>query len=188
MKDKRKIFLTKMDSAVEIKDEKPDFQELVYYSDLQVKQEPIIDSLLLELSKKCSLCSKNYDHDHHTFLLSTAQIRSFCTVLGICSDNFCFEEIFKSLELCPDCTGLVTEIDAQMGILRTAELCIRRCVQEMGSHLSDRLGSTENPAGQTADVESCLQNLEKLNSSRVKTMIANELGITQKFWLIATSK
>ena len=86
-----------MDSTQDIKEEKPDFQELVFYTDPQVKQEPLVDPLLLELLKKCSLCSKNYEH--HTFLLTTAQIHSFCTVLGICSGNSCFEEIFKSFEI-----------------------------------------------------------------------------------------
>ena len=175
--------LSKMDSTVEIKEEKPDFKELVYYPDLQVKQEPLVDPLNLEWPKKCSLCSKNYDH--HTFLLTTGQIHSFCTVFGVCSGNSCFEEIFKSFELCADCTALVAEIDTQIGILRNAELCLRRSVQDIGSHLSDRLVATEDPGG---TAKWCLQNFENLKNDRVKELVANELGTAQKFGLIATSK
>ena len=167
---------------MEIKEEKPDLQELVFYTDLRAKQEPLVDPYL-EWPKKCSLCSKNYER--HTFLLTTAQIHSFCTVLGICSENSCFEEIFKSFELCADCTALVAEIDTQVGILRNAELCFRRCVQEIGSHLSDRLVATEDPGG---TAKWCLQNFENLKNDRVKELVANELGTAQKFGLIATSK
>ena len=173
-----------MDSLVEIKEECPDFQEFVFYTDPQVKQESFVDPLLLELPNKCSLCSKNYDHQ--TLPLTTAQIHSFCSVLGITTENSCFEEIFKSFELCADCTELVTEIDAQISVLRNAELRIRRCVQEIGFHLSDQLMTVTDDPGGTAKY--CLRNFEKLNPGRVKTMVANELGTAQKCSLIATSK
>jgi len=106
--------------AVDIKEEPQDLEEPIIYShEPEENYQDITDPLELpscesrskkrrKLSKNCSLCSESYNESIQCKFTS-AGIRSLCSILGICTSNSCFEEIFKSFSLCTLCTGKQSE-------------------------------------------------------------------------------
>ena len=98
--------------AVDIKEEPQDLEEPIFYSEPPVHNYQHIEKTRSKrrrkLSKNCSLCSENYN-DNIQCKFTSAGIHSLCSILGICSSNSCFEEIFKSFSLCTLCTGSQSE-------------------------------------------------------------------------------